>query len=65
MLREVVNGYPSSASLTVAKRHLPVSAINVSDYSRAVTTIEFDAPVRVDIEKEYAIVIMPDATDPN
>ena len=65
MLREVVNGYPSSAILPFSKIHLQASSVNVSDDASAVTTVDFDAPVRLDIEKEYAIVIMPDANDPN
>ena len=65
MLREVVNGYPASAILPFSKVHLLASAVNVSDDASAVTTIDFEAPVRLDVEKEYAIVLMPDANDPN
>jgi len=65
MLREVVNGYPSAQILPFSKVHLTSAQINVSDDASAVTTIDFDAPVRMDVEKEYSIVIMPDANDPN
>ena len=64
-LREVVNGYPSSAILPFSKTHLTSSQVNVSDDASAITEVEFQAPVRMDVEKEYAVVIMPDANDPN
>lgn len=64
-LREVVNGYPSSAILAFSKKHLQPSEVNVSNNASAVTEVIFDAPVRMDVEKEYAVVIMPDANDPN
>jgi len=64
-LREVINGYPSGTILPFSKKHLKASQVNVSNDATAVTEIEFDAPVRMDVEKEYAVVIMPDANDPN
>lgn len=63
-LREVVNGYPSSAILPFSKKHLTPAEVNVSNDSSSATEITFDAPVRMDVEKEYAVVIMPDANDP-
>jgi len=65
MIREVVNGYPSSEILPFAKKHLRSSQVNVSDDSSVATSIFFDAPVRLDAEKEYALVVMPDAADPD
>lgn len=65
MLREVINGYPASIILPFSKVHLTSSQVNVSDDATAVTEVFFDAPVRMDVEKEYAVVIMPDANDPN
>jgi hypothetical protein len=65
MLREVTNGYPGNEVLPFSQIHVPSSAINVSDDASAVTTIDFEAPVRMDIEKEYSVVILPDANDPN
>jgi hypothetical protein len=64
-LREVVNGYPSSAILAFSKKHLQATEVNVSDDASVLTEVLFDAPVRMEVEKEYAIVIMPDANDPN
>lgn len=65
MLREVINGYPSAAIIPFSKVFLDPTDVNISDDSSAVTTVNFDAPVRLDVEKEYAVVIMPDANDPN
>jgi hypothetical protein len=65
MLREVINGYPSAEILPFSKVHLTPSQINVSADASVATTIDFEAPVRLDIEKEYALVLQPDANDPN
>ena len=65
MLREVVNGYPSSVIMPFSKVHLNPADVNVSDDASEVTTITFNVPIRLDIEKEYAIVVQPDANDPN
>ena len=65
MLREVENGYPSTAILPFSKVFLSPSDVQISDNASLATTVNFDAPVRMDIEKEYAVVIMPDANDPN
>lgn len=65
MLREVVNGYPSQEILPFSKIHLTPSDVNVSEDSSVVTNVTFNAPVRLDAEKEYAIVIKPDANDPD
>ena len=64
-LREVVNGYPSSIILPFSKIHYTSTDVNVSADATAVTEINFEAPIRVDVEKEYAIVVQPDANDPN
>lgn len=64
MLREVENGYPSSKILPFGKVHLKKSQVNISDDGSSVTSVSFPAPVRMDIEKEYCVVVMPDANDP-
>ena len=64
-LREVINGYPSSIILPFSKIHVVPTDINVSDDASLVTEVSFDAPVRMDVEKEYAVVVQPDANDPN
>lgn len=63
-LREVLNGYPTGEILPFSKIHLTPDQVNVSDDASLATTVDFTAPVRMDVEKEYAIVIMPDASDP-
>jgi len=65
MLREVVNGYPSYDILPFSKIHLTSSEVNTSDDASVKTKITFDAPVRLDTEKEYCVVVQPDANDPN
>jgi len=65
MLREVVNGYPSAEILSFSKVHLNSIDVKVSSNASDATVIEFKAPVRLEAEKEYAIVVMPDAGDPD
>lgn len=65
MIREVVNGYPSQEILPFSKVHLTPQEVNVSEDGSVRTNITFNAPVRLDAEKEYAIVIQPDANDPD
>ena len=64
-IREVVNGYPSSEIITFGSVHLNPSDVNVSNDASTVTTVDFEAPLRLETETEYAIVIKPDANDPN
>lgn len=63
-IREVINGYPSYNTLPFSKVHLTPSQVSVSDDASQATVIQFKAPVRLDVEKEYAIVVTPDAADP-
>lgn len=64
-IREVLNGYPSYQNVPFSRIHLKPSEIIVSDDASQATTVVFPAPVRLDVEKEYAFVVMPDAADPN
>jgi hypothetical protein len=64
-LREVVNGYPSYTVIPFSKVHLTPAQVFTSDDASVATTVVFPAPIRLDVEKEYAIVIMPDASDPD
>lgn len=65
MLREVVNGYPSAEIIPFSKVHFKATEISTSENGTVATPVFFKAPVRLDVEKEYAIVIMPDAGDPD
>ena len=64
-IREVENGYPGWEVVAFGKKHLRSNQVNVSDDGAIATQVIFDAPVRLDAEKEYAIVIQPDADDPD
>jgi hypothetical protein len=64
-IREVENGYPTAEILAFARKHFRSSEVNVSDDSSVATQVVFDAPIRLNAEKEYAIVIQPDADDPD
>jgi hypothetical protein len=64
-IREVENGYPGWEVVAFGKKHLRSSEVNVSDDGSVATQVIFDAPVRLDAEKEYAIVVQPDADDPD
>jgi len=66
-IREVVNGYPDNAIVPFSVVHkLPSDLTSASsDDASVATTFAFDAPIRLDVEKEYAIVLQPDASDPN
>ena len=66
-LREVVNGYPSNQIIpfsTVHKRAAELTSA-ASDDASVATSFNFEVPVRLDVEKEYAVVLQPDASDPN
>jgi len=64
-IREVLNGYPSYQNVPFSRVHLTPSEVSISDDASAVTTITFPAPVRLDVEKEYAVVVIPDAANPD
>lgn len=64
-IREVLNGYPSYQNVPFSRVHLKPAEVNVSDDASQSTTVIFPAPVRLDVEKEYAFVVIPDAADPN
>ena len=64
-IREVVNGYPSNQNVPLSSVHKLPASINVSDDASLQTTFAFESPIRLDVEKEYAIVLQPDASDPN
>jgi hypothetical protein len=65
MLREVMNGYPTAEIIPFSMVHFKSTNINTSETGTTATSVFFKAPIRLDVEKEYAIVIMPDAGDPD
>jgi len=64
-LREVINGYPSKSVLPFARKHLRSSEVNVSTTAAIATTFEFKNPVKLNVEKEYCFVVIPDANSPD
>jgi hypothetical protein len=64
-IREVVNGYPSSTVLPFGRKHLRANQINVSDTSLLATNFAFKNPVKLNLEKEYCFVVIPDANAPD
>ena len=64
-LREVVNGYPSQSTLPFGRKHLRPSQISVSDDGATATTFEFKNPVKLNVNKEYCFVVIPDANSPD
>jgi hypothetical protein len=62
-IRETDNGYPAAS--TIARKILEPSQINVSDNGQAVTTVTFDTPVFIRNNKDYALVLSPDANSPD
>ena len=65
MLREVINGYPAAEIIPFSVVHFKSTDVNTSEDGTFATPVFFKAPIRLDVEKEYAIVIMPDAGDPD
>jgi hypothetical protein len=65
MLREVINGYPSAEIIPFSKVHLTPELVEISENGSIPTTIFFKTPIRLDVEKEYVIVVEPDAADPD
>ena len=66
-VREVINGFPTNQTVPFSKVHKLPSQLTsaVSDDASVATTFAFDAPIRLDVEKEYCLVLQPDASDPN
>jgi hypothetical protein len=64
-IREVLNGYPTAAVVDYGEKHVDWGQINVSGNAQTATSVVFDNPVRLKVGDEYAIVVVPDATDPD
>lgn len=67
---EVENGIPTGIGLPYSKVHLNASSINAPTNSIATnaltaTTFTFEAPVAIKTNREYAVMIAPDANDPD
>lgn len=64
-IRETSNGYPTSRLVSFASKHVDWSEIVVSDDASLATTVTFDNPVKLEVGRDYCIVIEPDAIDPD
>ncbi len=64
-IREVQNGYPSKNVLPFASKHHEPSEVYVSDDGTMATKFTFDNPVRLNADKEYSFVVIPDANSPD
>lgn len=65
-LRPMVNGAPSSTAIIPgSEKFLPPSAVNVSSNGTAATTFEFDEPIFLAPQTEYAIVVLAESTKYN
>ena len=64
-IREVLNGYPTADTLDGSEVRKESSQVAVSATGNTPTTFVFESPVRLDAEKEYAIVLTADADDPD
>lgn len=67
---EVQNGIPTGMVLPYSRVHKLASEVvapntNISSNALSATTFVFDAPVSVKTGVEYAIVVVPDANDPD
>jgi len=64
-LREVINGYPSYQIVPFSKRRLPSRLIFTSSDGTAPTPVTFPVPIRLEADREYAFVVIPDGADPD
>ncbi len=64
-IREVENGYPSKIVLPFASKHLNSSEVYTSTKGTLATKFTFDNPVRLQSDKEYSFVVIPDANSPD
>lgn len=63
---ETIGGYPNGNSiLPFSTVHLDIGSINVSSDASVGTTFTFEAPVFMNNNTTYAVVVKPDAGDPD
>jgi hypothetical protein len=64
-LREVINGYPSSQIVPFSKVRIPPQNVHTSSDASIPTEVRFSVPIRLEADKEYAFVVIPDGNDPD
>ena len=63
---ETTNGYPTGKIVPFSQVHIKKDDINANiDSAILATTVNFNAPVSLKTDTEYALVIAPDANDPD
>ena len=62
-LREIKVGLPTLKILPFSEVELTPDQVNVSEDASVPTTIEFDSPIYLNGETEYAIVLLSDSTE--
>lgn len=65
MIREMENGYPSPRIVAFSDVHLESDDIETSEDATAATDVVFAAPVMLETNKEYCIVVKADGFNPN
>jgi hypothetical protein len=58
-IREVDNGYPSNVIVPFSTKTLEPSEVNISEDGQTATTFEFDSPVFLKNNSDYAIIVRP------
>ena len=65
-IREVQNGYPSGVVVPFSEVHIDADIVSANTTVAVnATTVEFTAPVALKTDTEYAIIVAPDANDPD
>lgn len=64
-IREVINGYPSYQIVPFSKRKIPARLVQISSDGSIPTNITFPVPIRLESDREYAFVVIPDGADPS
>ena len=65
-IREVQNGYPSGVVVPFSEVHIDADSVSANTtVATNATTVTFTAPVALKTDTEYAIVVAPDANDPD
>jgi len=62
-IREMELGLPTTTILPFSEVELTPDKVNISEFASVATTFTFDAPVYLNTNKEYAIVLLSDSTE--
>ena len=65
MIRTTENGFPGQQLMPQGLVHLEPEEVNISEDASIATTVVFETPIALRTDREYALVVMPDANDPD